>query len=160
MGHEQLLLFDEEHRRIQALCAQLHGEAQARAVLLVDKNGQFIASHGDIQGLDTTSLASLTAGNMAATGALLRLIGEHEFPSVVHEGKHESLHLSVIAQQAILVVMYDARTTLGLVRLRVRKTGEALRQVFDDIRLKAAGDAGRVGLADITDADIDNLFGR
>jgi len=36
-------------------------------VFLVDKNGQLIASAGETRDIDTTSLASLTAGNIAAT---------------------------------------------------------------------------------------------
>jgi predicted regulator of Ras-like GTPase activity (Roadblock/LC7/MglB family) len=121
MPTPQLVLYEQELTQLAAVCASLQASTDAQAVILVDKNGQFIASHGDVSGFDTTSLASLTAGNMASTQGLANLIGEAEFPSVYHEGKNESLLLSVVASQAILVVMFDQRTTLGLVRLRVKK---------------------------------------
>lgn len=160
MAHEQLVLYEEELHKIAVLCEKLQASTDARAVILVDKNGQFIASHGDVTGFDTTSMASLTAGNMAATQGLAKLIGENEFPSVFHEGKNESLHLSVVASQAILVVMFDQRTTLGLVRLRAKKIGEALGEVFTAMKTKAATIQKTVPFAEITDDDIDNLFGR
>jgi predicted regulator of Ras-like GTPase activity (Roadblock/LC7/MglB family) len=160
MAYEQLVLYEEEIRKIAALCEKLHASTDAHAVILVDKNGQFIASHGDVAGFDTTSMASLTAGNMAATQGLAKLIGEKEFPSVFHEGENESLHLSVVAQQAILVVLFDHRTTLGLVRLRAKKVGEALGDVFSTIQAKAVTTQKQAPFAEITDNDIDNLFGR
>jgi predicted regulator of Ras-like GTPase activity (Roadblock/LC7/MglB family) len=160
MPTQQLSLYENELSRIGALCAALHGSTDAQAVILVDKNGQFIASHGDVSGFDTTSLASLTAGNMASTQGLAKLIGENEFPSVYHEGKNESLLLSVVAHQAILVVMFGQRTTLGLVRLRSKKTCEALGEIFNSIDHKAQVSRSNAPFAQITDEDIDNLFGR
>ena len=68
----------------------------ARAVFLLDKDGQMLASEGEVAGIDTTSLASLTAGNIAATGGLAKLLGEPEFPVQVHEGERESIHISLI----------------------------------------------------------------
>lgn len=156
----QRVLYEQELQSIEALCASLRENCDAQAVILVDKNGQFIASQGDVTGFDTTSLASLTAGNMASTQGLAELIGEPEFPSVYHEGRNESLLLSVVAGQAILVVMFDQRTTLGLVRLRTKKIAEALGQIFGAIEDKAAERRTNAPFAQITDDDIDNLFGR
>jgi predicted regulator of Ras-like GTPase activity (Roadblock/LC7/MglB family) len=160
MPTPQLVLYEQELTQLAAVCASLQASTDAQAVILVDKNGQFIASHGDVSGFDTTSLASLTAGNMASTQGLANLIGEAEFPSVYHEGKNESLLLSVVASQAILVVMFDQRTTLGLVRLRVKKATETLGGIFAAIEQKASMRQAQAPFAQITDADIDNLFGR
>jgi hypothetical protein len=70
-------------------------DASAKVVFLVDKDGQEIASQGEVGNLDTTSLASLAAGNVAATGGMAALIGEKEFPTLSHEGEKESIHISV-----------------------------------------------------------------
>src|SRR5262245_10699710 len=132
-----MVMYEEEFKIIAGLCERLTREANAKAVLLVDRNGQFITSHGEMENLDTTSLASLTAGNIAATSGLAKLIGEKEFPNVFHEGENDNLHLSIVAQRAILVVMFDQRSSLGLVRLRVKKTGEELSRVFNVMIEKA-----------------------
>jgi predicted regulator of Ras-like GTPase activity (Roadblock/LC7/MglB family) len=158
MVDQQMVVYEEEFRQIAAVCERLTREANAKAVLLVDKNGQFITSHGEVEHLDTTSLASLTAGNIAATSGLAKLIGEKEFPNVFHEGEKDNLHLSIVAQRAILVVMFDARSSLGLVRLRVKKSSEELTNIFKAMLDKASKQASGTPFGEITDDDIDNLF--
>jgi predicted regulator of Ras-like GTPase activity (Roadblock/LC7/MglB family) len=158
MVDQQMVMYEEEFKQISAICERLTREANAKAVLLVDKNGQYITSHGEIDNLDTTSLASLTAGNIAATSGLAKLIGEKEFPNVFHEGEKDNLHLSIVAQRAILVVMFDQRSSLGLVRLRVKKASEELAAIFNSMIAKAQSQAQGTPFAEITDDDIDNLF--
>ena len=154
-----LVMYDEEYRQIAGVCDRLTRDANAKVVFLVDKNGQLIASAGQAQHLDTTSLASLTAGNVAAMGGLAKLIGEKEFPSQFHEGERESLHMSIVGGRVVLVVVFDARSSLGLVRLRVKKAGEELARVFEQLSRRQAAPGAQSPFAEITDDDIDNLFG-
>src|SRR5262247_2648615 len=123
-----LVLYDEEFRRIKESLQKLASDANANVVFLVDKNGQQIAAVGDLNNLDTTSLASLTAGNVAATDGLARLIGEKEFSVLFHEGEKDNIHISVVGKRVILVVIFDERSSLGLVRLRVKKASGDLEQ--------------------------------
>ena len=154
----QMVMYDEEFQQISSVCERLSREANAKIVFLVDKNGQLIASVGATENLDTTSLASLTAGNIAATGGLAKLIGEKEFSILFHEGEKDNLHISIIGGRVILVVIFDTRSSLGLVRLRVKKASEELAKVFEQlIKKMAAGNAAPV-LGEISDDDIDNLF--
>lgn len=159
-----LIIDEEDSRRINACLANLNGDAKSKAVFLIDKNGQLIAGQGDLAGLDTTSLASLTAGNIAATGGLAQLLGEKEFSILFHEGERDHLHISIVAQRAILVVIFDRRSSLGLVRLRVKKASDDLAHIFTDVARKAERQAGQARaafeahFAQITDEDIDNLF--
>jgi predicted regulator of Ras-like GTPase activity (Roadblock/LC7/MglB family) len=155
----QMVMYDEEFQQISAVCERLAREANAKIVFLVDKNGQLIASIGATQDLDTTSLASLTAGNIAATGGLAKLIGEKEFSILFHEGERDNLHISVIGGRVILVVIFDSRSSLGLVRLRVKKASDELNKIFDGLMKKVQGPAAAGSpFAEITDDDIDNLF--
>ena len=159
-----LVLYDEEFRKIKESLQRLASDANANVVFLVDKNGQQIAAVGDLQSLDTTSLASLTAGNVAATDGLARLIGEREFSILFHEGERDNIHISIVAQRVILVVIFDERTSLGLVRLRVRRAMQELEKVFEEIARKAEKDKQALQadfdspFAEITDEDIDRLF--
>jgi predicted regulator of Ras-like GTPase activity (Roadblock/LC7/MglB family) len=164
MSLPDLVLYDEEFRRIKDALQRLASDANCNVVFLVDKNGQQIAAVGDLQSLDTTSLASLTAGNVAATDGLARLIGEKEFSILFHEGERDNIHISIVAQRVILVVIFDERTSLGLVRLRVRRAMAELEKVFEDIAKKAEKDKQTLQadfdspFAEITDEDIDRLF--
>ncbi len=155
-----LVMYEEEFERINSILARLWVDANAKIVFLVDKNGQQIAAKGDLDKVDTTSLASLTAGNVAATDGLARLIGEKEFSILFHEGERDNIHISIVAQRLILVVIFDERSSLGLVRLRVRKAAQELEEVLNDMANKAAkeGQAPVSPFAEITDEDIDNLF--
>ena len=153
-----LVIYEEEFRKISGICDRLTRDASARVVFLVDKNGQLIAATGQAQNLDTTSLASLTAGNVAAMGGLAKLIGEKEVPSQFHEGERESLHMSIVGGRVVLVVIFDAKSSLGLVRLRVKKAGEELARVFEQLSLRQAAPGAKSPFAEITDDDIDNLF--
>ncbi len=160
MSNAPLILYDEESRQIGAIIDKLTREANAKVVFVVDKNGQLIASGGQTEGMDTTSLASLTAGNIAATGGLAKLIGEKEFSILFHEGEKDNIHISIIGQRVILVVIFDNRSSLGLVRLRVKKVSEELAQIFEALAVKARAQAesGDSPFSEITDDDIDNLF--
>jgi predicted regulator of Ras-like GTPase activity (Roadblock/LC7/MglB family) len=156
-------MYEEEFRKIDAELQKLYQQSNAKVVFLVDKNGQLIASAGETHDIDTTSLASLTAGNIAATGGIARLLGEKEFTILFHEGEKDNIHISLIGQRIILVVIFDKRSSLGLVRLRVKKTSDAIGKIFDEITQKVEKDKGEGKLeesifAEISDEDIDNLF--
>lgn len=154
----QLVMYEDEARQIQAVADQLQQDSRARTILVVDKNGQLMASSGDAASLDTTSLSSLVAGNVAATGGIAKLIEEEEFTGQFHEGKGVSVHLTVVARRMILVVLFDKNTTHGLVRLRVKKAIERLEQIFAALAERTAQTPQADVFAEITDDDIDNLF--
>ncbi len=155
-------MYEEEFDLVSEVIERLVTSANANVVFLVDKNGQLITSCGSTEGIDTTSLASLTAGNIAATGGLAKLIGEKEFSILFHEGEKDNIHISIIGHRVILVVIFDERSSLGLVRLRVKKAGGELERVFADITQKSHADKAGLGVdspfAEITDDDIENLF--
>jgi predicted regulator of Ras-like GTPase activity (Roadblock/LC7/MglB family) len=163
MGGRDLVLHEEEYARLTRLAERLVRDANARFVSLIDRNGQPITHAGDLGDVDRTSLASLAAGNVAATEGLARMIGERSFQSMYHEGDRDHLHLSAIGDVGILIVAFDERSSLGLVRLRVRQVTTDLVAVFDEILSRSrAFSSGMDGLAaalpDITDEDIENLF--
>jgi predicted regulator of Ras-like GTPase activity (Roadblock/LC7/MglB family) len=162
MSYPQMVMYDEEFKQINVVMEKLLRESNSRVIFLVDKNGQLISGVGDVEQFDTTSLASLTAGNIAATGGLAKLIGEKEFSILFHEGEKDNLHISIVGGRVILVVLFDAKSSLGLVRLRVKKASDELTTIFERLMHKAeekekSGNSD-FPFAEITDDDIDNLF--
>lgn len=160
MFETQLVLLDEDYRRIAAVCARLVRDANAKGVYVVDKNGQLICESGELQNIDSTSLASLTAGCIAATGGLAKIVGEEEFPTHFHQGARDNLHITLVGSRMILMVIFDERSSLGLVRLRVKKAGAEMAKILEEVKKKSeqAGPHGNSPFAEITDDDIDNLF--
>lgn len=153
----QTALFEEDSIRLAELCSTLQRESYARAVFLLDKDGQLLASEGEVDEIDTTSLASLTAGNIAATGGLAKLLGEREFPVQVHEGERESIHISLVGERLILVILFDERSSLGLIRLKLKHIYPSILEVAQEIFSKPQDEIRSV-FSEISDADIDDFF--
>jgi predicted regulator of Ras-like GTPase activity (Roadblock/LC7/MglB family) len=159
-GHWSFL--EEDYRRITRHLTTLARDASARTTLLVDRNGQMICFSGEEPQFDTNAFATLSAADFAANDHLASLIGEHEFSSLYHQGVRESMYLADIRKRAILVVLFDQRTTLGLVRLRVKQAVKELEVIFGEIFAAVERGDDRQGLgrefADEAEDEIDNLF--
>src|SRR5258706_7506731 len=137
MGTPDLVMYEEEYLQIKDTLHRLQVDSNSKIVFLVDKNGQQIAAQGDMAGVDATSLASLTAGNVAATDGLAKLIGEREFSVLFHEGQRDHIHISIVAKRAILLVIFDERSSLGLVRLRVKRASSEMERIFETMAQKS-----------------------
>ena len=159
MAESPFTIDEHQFHRIKNILARLCVECAARVVFLVDRDGQPIAFHGDIGEMDTTSFSSLAAGNVAATSSMAKLIGEDVFPSVVHEGERESIFISVIGR-SLLVVVFDERSTLGLVKLRTKRASHEVANLLDEMAKSSANPTFEQSqfFAEITDDDIDSLF--
>jgi len=158
------VMFPEEQQQMSMVCARLARDANAKAVLLIGRDGQPIADAGDVDELDVTSLSSLTAGNVAATGGISKILREKDFTSQFHEGEKTHVHITLVGGRAILVVLFDERSSLGLVRLRVKKASQELERTFEVLLRKSEAERGSMAhrfdspFAEITDEDIDSLF--
>lgn len=164
MAKLDLVMFEEEYNQLQEIISRLQVDSSSKVVFLVDKNGQQIAAAGEVRSIDATSLASLTAGNVAATDGLAKLIGEKEFSLLFHEGEKDNLHISIVGKRGILVVIFDQNSSLALVRLRVKKASRELQEIFERVEHRAQDQGGENAkfespFTEITDEDIDRLFG-
>lgn len=159
MAHSPFILQEQEFQKLKTVLARLCVECVARVVFLVDRDGQTIAFNGEIGDMDTTSFASLAAGNVAATNSMAKLIGEDGFPAVFHEGERESIFISVIGR-SLLVVVFDERSTLGLVKLRTKRASYEVAAILEEASKQSQAFAANSAsaFADITDEDIDSLF--
>jgi predicted regulator of Ras-like GTPase activity (Roadblock/LC7/MglB family) len=163
MSGADLVLHEEDFNRLMRIADRLRRESNARFIAVIDRNGQPIAWTGEVPDVDRTALASLAAGNVAATEVLARMTGERAFSSMYHEGDRDHLHLSAVGDAGILLVAFDERSSLGLVRLRVRQFTPDLVQVFVDMSarshaFRAGMDELAAALPEISDEDIENLF--
>jgi predicted regulator of Ras-like GTPase activity (Roadblock/LC7/MglB family) len=159
MAETPFIIHEQQFHKIKHVLARLCVECASRVVFLVDRDGQPIAFHGDIGDMDTTSFSSLAAGNVAATTSMARLIGEDVFPEVVHEGERESIFISVIGR-SLLVVVFDERSTLGLVKLRTKRASYEVAKILEDIARDSINHQLNQNsfFSEITDEDIDSLF--
>jgi predicted regulator of Ras-like GTPase activity (Roadblock/LC7/MglB family) len=126
----------------------------------VDRSGQLVATAGEQPNFDPTAFATLTAADFSANDQLARLIGETDFNSLFHQGEKESMYLADVARRVILVALFDNRTTLGLVRLKLKDTVADLTKLFHDVFSRGGpGKPKQAGLLAGAEDEIDKLFG-
>jgi hypothetical protein len=95
---------------------------------------------------------------------MAQLLGEKEFSILFHEGEKDNIHIALVGGRIILVTIFDNKSALGIVRLRVKKSVETLTQIFDNIfqkseKDKSAKQVSKSPFAEITEDDIEKLFG-
>ena len=134
-------------------------DSNARCALLVDRTGQLVATVGEQPNFDPTAFATLTAADFSANDQLARLIGESDFNTLFHQGEKESMYLADVARRVILVVLFDNRTTLGLVRLKMKQAVDELAKLFTVVFARERqSSAGRPNILAGADDEIDRLF--
>ena len=89
------------------------------------------------------------------------MLGETEFSVLFHQGKNENIHIALVAERALVVVIFDDRTTLGMVRLYAdeltqRLTDSMLRS-FE--RNKDKDESVSKDYTDAADQALDDFFG-
>ena len=157
-------IFEEDYWAIHTILTELVRNASAKSVLLIDRTGQLISSLGIPPDFDVISFASLCAADFEANTQLARLIGERDFTTLYHQGADESMYLSRVDQRVVVAVLFDRGTTLGLVRLRVKRSVEQLAPIMGRLLEKVqyrheefAADVDE-DFALRAEAEIDNLF--
>jgi hypothetical protein len=115
-------------------------DSNARCALLVDRSGQLVATVGEQPTFDPTAFATLTAADFSAND-------------------QESMYLADVARRVILVALFDNRTTLGLVRLKMKETVSDLTKLFEQVFSRPAPSADSPGLLSGAEDEIDKLFG-
>lgn len=127
--------------------------------MLVDRSGQLVTTVGSAPGLDPTTFATLTAADFGANDQLARILGETEFTTLFHQGERESVFVADIARRLILVVIFDSRTSVGLVKLKLKPELIELTALLDAALSRArAGSSGQEKLLQGAEQEIDDLF--
>jgi predicted regulator of Ras-like GTPase activity (Roadblock/LC7/MglB family) len=160
VANTDLVIYEEQIEKIYQLLTKLIKGAEAKCALLVDKDGHLITRQGFTHSLDTTALAALLAGSFASTREIARLVGEPEFSVLFHQGKRDHIHINLVGERSILVIIFDDRTTIGMVRLYAKEIGAELQATFDAKPEKKAQATQPVDdrFTKSVEKEMDNLF--
>jgi predicted regulator of Ras-like GTPase activity (Roadblock/LC7/MglB family) len=129
-----IVIHETDAVRIDAVLGRFLADSGCAAALLIDRSGQPLAETGVVRTLDTGSIGALAAGAFSATAALARLLGESEFSVLFHEGARESMHVSTVDEETILLAIFDERTTVGMVRLFAREASTSIGGILEETR--------------------------
>jgi len=117
-----VVLTKRDLEKIEGCLGKMVTASLAHSVLLIDRSGQLIAQQGETPpDLDVMSLSALTAANFGATAEIARLLGEEEFTLLFHKGKSENVYFSSVGENTIMVTLFDDKTSLGVIRLKMNQ---------------------------------------
>lgn len=137
--------------------------SKAKCALLVDKEGHMITRQGQVRSLDLDTISALVAGSFAATREMARVLGETEFSILFHQGKTDSIQLSLIGDRALLTTIFDDATTVGMVRLYANEASKSLLKCFRRAERRQVGPEEDAGIDETFSATaqsaLDDLFG-
>jgi predicted regulator of Ras-like GTPase activity (Roadblock/LC7/MglB family) len=163
IGSSSWSLGEADFHRIDKILQAFLYDSNARCTLLVDRTGQLVTTAGEKPEFDSVAFASLAAADFSANDQLASMIGEHEFSSLFHQGEKESMYLADVARRVILVVLFDNRTTLGMIRIKTKAVVTQLTEVFKELfeRGSTGQDAVHMeaGFSAEAEDEIDRLFG-
>lgn len=130
-----MLQFASTHRQaIDAYLTTLQTDTSCEAVLLLDQNGDLIASQGNINKQDVVHLGTLIAGTFASSREIARMMSHRDEVQVLfQQGERANTLFMLIKERWILVLILQTAQPLGAVKLRTRQTVLELGKVLDDM---------------------------
>lgn len=128
---KRLVYYQEDLDQIEKLLEEFLKLSNAKAVFLIDKEGHLVTSQGVTKNINSETLSALVAGSFAATKELARILGETEFSVMFHQGSKDHIHISIIGDRAISAIIFDEKTTVGMVNLYSKELSVKLEKIFD-----------------------------
>ena len=90
-----------------------------------------------MRAIDLDTISALVAGSSAATKEMARLLGEEEFTAMFHQGERDNIQLSLVGDRALLTILFDDRTAVGMVHLYAGRTADQLAGIYRDALARA-----------------------
>ncbi|MHC4870749.1 MAG: roadblock/LC7 domain-containing protein [Planctomycetota bacterium] len=162
MKKNRLVFYENDINEIDIVLEKFIEASQAKCVLLVDLEGHLVTKKGFTDELDTTSISALIAGSFASTRAVAKKLGEAEFSVLFHQGVNENIHISLVADRALIVIIFDDRTTIGMVRLYAEQVSDGLKDILVAISEReddGKGEKLSEEFADEAESQLDDFFG-
>jgi predicted regulator of Ras-like GTPase activity (Roadblock/LC7/MglB family) len=153
-----MILTKVEITGIHKTLLQMLKQSEAKCAILVDTDGKCLAKKGFTQAIDTDALAALIAGAFASTRAMAQLVGEKDFTVLFHQGQKDHIHNILVDSDTILTVIFDDRTTIGMVRLYAKEGARQLQEIVEGARKKTLPEARKIDMEKDVEQRLDDLF--
>lgn len=161
LRHDRLTFYQEDIEKIDKLLAEFLRLSGAKCALLIDKEGHLVTKRGEMRTIDMDTISALVAGSFAATKEMARLLGEEEFTAMYHQGERDNIQLGLVGDRTLLTILFDDRTTVGMVRLYANETAKKLTEIYNkalDRQVDGGGPELDEGYGNSAKAKLDNLF--
>lgn len=157
---DRLSFYTEDIEKIDKLLGEFLRLSGAKCALLIDKEGHLVTRKGEVRTVDMDTISALVAGSFAATKEMARLLGENEFTALFHQGERDNIQLSLVGDRTLLTILFDDRTTVGMVRLYANETAKKLAEIYTDAMTRNRDNAPELeaGYGNSAKKKLDNLF--
>ena len=157
---ERLVFYEKDVQRIDEEIDGLLELSGSRCAFLIDKDGHLVTRRGDAVQSSLESIAALVAGSFAATREMARLLGQDEFTTLFHQGERESIQINLVGERALLAMVFDQRTNLGMVRYYAVESVRRLTEILNEIDQREAAPASGLSsdFSSSAAAALDKLF--
>jgi predicted regulator of Ras-like GTPase activity (Roadblock/LC7/MglB family) len=129
----------EDVATLDGVLADFLKKTEADLTVVIDRGGNVISQCGNMEVMDVTVIAALAAGSFAATRELARRIGEVEFNALYHQGNGNHMFMNSVDDETIMITVFGARTTVGLVRFYSATTAQNVADVLKLLRHASHG---------------------
>src|SRR5205814_8556698 len=133
------VLTNDDVPTLDGVLADFLEKAEAELTVVIDRGGNVISQYGDMTVMDVTIIAALAAGSFAATRELARRIWEVEFNALYHQGNGSHMFMNSVDDETIMITVFGARTTVGLVRFYSATTAQNVATVLKSLRSNTHG---------------------
>lgn len=164
LRQKRLVFYQDDLTKIDRMLKDFLDMSKSKCALLIDKDGHLVTRQGAGGAYDLDTISALVAGSFAATKEMARLLGQDEFSVLFHQGKKDNIQLSLVGERTLLAVIFDDKTTVGMVRLYATEISKKLSQVFTEILGRKAGEGGQEKIdkkfGDAASGRLDEMFGK
>ena len=137
----------------------MYKDLRADVILLTSRGGQPIVTVGHSENIDNAALASLATADLAAADGLAKIIGEEEFPALLHQGRRRSIFISALMKHYTLMLVFDAKASTGLVGYKCRQAILLLEDVLRDCCRRMKNGESTSGTLEFSDEELEALLG-
>jgi len=155
-----LVIYPTQQEAIETLLSKLMQQIPAAFILLADVTGQVVSTRGGQGEINTVSLGSLVAGDLAASHEIARLTGQfQEYQLVLREGSTTHTFICEGGHHLAMLVQVSTEVPLGWARMIIRKAAQRLSEIAD-APLEANQEAEEmIAELDLDTDDFSTLFG-
>ena len=138
----RIAYYAEEVEKIKRVLTELIRLSNAKSAMLIDREGHMITKTGQATTFDDETISALVAGSFAATREMAKLLGEEEFSVLFHQGRRENIQLSLVRDRALLGIVFDDKTTIGMVRLYASEAATRITKIIEEVERKSKASTG------------------
>ena len=151
-------LVEEDVQRLEGALRDLLEKSEATTAMVIDKGGFLITHYGDTRQFDLTTIAALASGAYLANQTIANLVHETNFNSVYQQGERFSMFALSIDEYCLLVVIFKAHVSVGVVKYFALPAGERIAEQM--LRAQERDPGGGLDLSVLNLADTAELFKR